>query len=161
CIDKTSGAELTEAINLMFNYYKCAKVCFVYFADVSSPGYDQIGASRWFTRGWTLQELLAPPTIVYLDALWNLIPVPVALIADITGIPVSILQGGNIDDVSIACRMSWALSRKTSRIEDLAYCLLGIFDINMPLLYGEGMKAFTRLQEHIVQKSIDETIFLW
>jgi len=172
CIDKTSSAELSEAINSMYNWYRGAAVCYAYLNDVSlntldpgtqveRPGFSR---SRWFTRGWTLQELLSPLIVIFLDNEWQEIGTKLSLateISGITGIPASILLGENLESTSIAQRMSWASKRKTTRVEDQAYCLLGIFGINMPLLYGEGKKSFTRLQEEIMKVSDDHSLFAW
>ncbi|KAK0649253.1 hypothetical protein B0T16DRAFT_409711 [Cercophora newfieldiana] len=172
CIDKTSSSELSEAINSMFRWYGYAEVCLVYLADVPSILHPQaLKSSRWFTRGWTLQELLAPEYVLFLDAEWARIGVigeEVAnqdfaiTIQDITGIQEYYLRRKKpFRAASISTRMSWASKRQTTRIEDMAYCLLGIFDVHMPLLYGEGRHAFIRLQEEILKTSTDHTIFAW
>ncbi|KAF2166495.1 hypothetical protein M409DRAFT_36723, partial [Zasmidium cellare ATCC 36951] len=172
CIDKASSAELSEAINSMFRWYEKAAVCYAYMSDVLKPPDGVDGASRqpfeqsrWFTRGWTLQELIAPSKVMFYDCHWNCLGEKSALadsIYKITNIPLSILrQNQPLNDASIAMRMSWAAKRQTTRIEDEAYCLLGIFDVNMPMLYGEGSKAFSRLQYEILQSSDDQTIFAW
>ncbi|KAK4442021.1 HET-domain-containing protein [Podospora aff. communis PSN243] len=176
CINKTSSAELSEAINSMFRWYRDAEVCFAYMADVPFNVYRDPGqagvrdahmfvSSRWFTRGWTLQELLSPANVVFLDNKWNIIGTKSSLketVADVTGIPSSILTGrASIGSASAAQRMSWASKRETTRVEDTAYCLLGIFDIHMPLLYGEGDRAFIRLQEEIMRTSGDSSLFAW
>ncbi|KAH7374079.1 heterokaryon incompatibility protein-domain-containing protein [Cadophora sp. MPI-SDFR-AT-0126] len=178
CIDKTSSAELSETINSMFRWYKESKVCYVYLEDVSSERELQDGpnapdtdtkhefrTSKWFTRGWTLQELLAPDEVRFFSKSWSLIGDRSSLrhlVNQITGIPPDFLMQRRLSKASIAQRMSWAANRKTSREEDIAYCLLGIFDVNMPLLYGEGSeKAFRRLQEEIIKQSDDQTIFAW
>jgi len=109
--------------------------------------------SEWFKRGWTLQELLAPTHLTFYDMHWN----PMAtreqlapMLSRITGISKGVLrQTRPVHRVPVAQRMSWAAGRKTTRVEDLAYSLFGLFDINMPMLYGEGRKAFRRLQEEI------------
>lgn len=166
CIDKSSSAELSEAINSMFRWYRNAEICFAYLSDVLDP-HDgaQFSASRWFTRGWTLQELLAPAIVEFYTSTWELIGnkfVLVGSIAHITGIDSLLLGGDVLYLASVAQRMSWASKRKTTREEDIAYCLLGIFGANMPLLYGEGKaKAFRRLQEEIMKDSNDESIFAW
>lgn len=171
CIDKTSNSELSEAINSMFRWYMEAVVCYVYLADVAleanghAPG-SAFETSRWWTRGWTLQELLAPPVLKFYERSWQqTLGTKHSLstkIASITGISETILRGeSQISEASIARRMSWASSRTTSRKEDIAYCLLGIFGINMPLLYGEGDNAFIRLQEEIMKYSDDQTLFIW
>jgi len=171
CIDKTSSTELSEAINSMFRWYKDAVVCYAYLADVPSETDIQqpesaFETSRWWTRGWTLQELLAPSKLRFYGNRWgNALGSKIDLsakIAGITGISESILKRQHqISKASIAKRMSWASSRETSRREDIAYCLLGIFGVNMPLLYGEGDKAFIRLQEEIMKDSDDQTLFAW
>lgn len=167
CIDKLSSAELTEAINSMFQWYENAKVCYVFLADLA-PGDDLVsalGKCRWFSRGWTLQELIAPRNIAFFDSEWAYRGSKSDLgdlIASITGIPESILSHqARLSDFAVARRMSWAAHRQTTRVEDMAYCLLGIFDVNMSLIYGEGMKAFYRLQEAIVRNMADLSIFAW
>jgi hypothetical protein len=172
CIDKRSSTELTEAINSMFTWYARAKVCYVYLADVLQfdplHGNQDTGSfvgSRWFERGWTLQELIAPRNLSFYTGDWVLIgdkneltePLLVA-----TGIRADVLtQEKSFRDCPVAQRMSWASKRKTAREEDIAYCLLGLFGVNMPLLYGESSQAFIRLQETIIQETDDETIFAW
>ncbi|KAH7089713.1 hypothetical protein FB567DRAFT_618970 [Paraphoma chrysanthemicola] len=138
-IDKSSSAELSEAINSM---YHC----------------------KWFTRGWTLQELIAPPEVVFYSKEWTYIGARSELVVEltaITGIDRRVLRGAHPSICSIADRMFWAAKRTTTREEDIAYSLLGIFDINMPLLYGERGKAFLRLQEEIIKVSDDQSVFAW
>ncbi|KAH7313180.1 heterokaryon incompatibility protein-domain-containing protein, partial [Rhexocercosporidium sp. MPI-PUGE-AT-0058] len=164
CIDKSSSAELSEAINSMFNWYQRAKICFVFLADLQ-PKSQKFGDCKWFTRGWTLQELLAPRDILFFDVTWSYRGNKQTLKAEISAnsrIEVDVLTGErSLQDIPIAVRMSWASNRETSREEDEAYCLLGIFDVNMPMLYGEGQKAFVRLQEEIIKRSADTSIFAW
>jgi hypothetical protein len=149
CIDKSSSAELSEAINSMFALYRDSARCYAYLSDIPFNNAEHVAESRWFTRGWTLQELLAPETVHFYSSEWKKIGSKTSLqdqIAKATGIPEPVLSSINeIWSCSIACRMSWAAKRKTTRIEDKAYCLLGIFGVNMPLLYGESEKAFSRL----------------
>ncbi|KAK5148776.1 hypothetical protein LTR04_000523, partial [Oleoguttula sp. CCFEE 6159] len=169
CIDKTSSAELTEAINSMYRWYQSAAVCYAYLSDVqaqvgSSSVPESFRTSAWFTRGWTLQELLAPQHVVFYDQDWSPLGTKKSLnsvIAQVTGIESTILAGDSVLKCSIAQRMSWASSRTTTRIEDVAYSLMGLFDVNMPMLYGEGEKAFIRLQEEIIRHSDDHSIFAW
>lgn len=164
CIDKRSSAELSEAINSMFAWYYNSALCYAYLADVKS-GELKLAQSRWFTRGWTLQELLAPCEVVLFDYRWSMLGNRgklAAPLSDITKIHIGALKDREtIRDYSIAQRMSWASIRETTRSEDVAYCLLGIFDINMPLLYGEGVKAFNRLQRKIIKISNDQSILAW
>ncbi|KAL5322914.1 hypothetical protein ACEPPN_010893 [Leptodophora sp. 'Broadleaf-Isolate-01'] len=163
CIDKSSSAELTEAINSMFHWYKQSHICFVFLSDLLSIEY--LYSCRWFTRGWTLQELIASEEIEFYDAGWNLVGTNDSLrgsLAEITGIDEEILNDSDmLQTVPVARRMSWASSRRTTRVEDLAYCLFGIFDVNLPLIYGEGQKAFLRLQEAIAQEKNDLSLFAW
>ena len=175
CIDKKSSAELSEAINSMFRWYKKSWICYAYLSSVDAGPWSvqeqQFRQSPWFTRGWTLQELIAPRKLCFLDRQWNIIRNKSELgaeISAITGIGENHLKISPrrrriaLVDTSIATKMSWVSKRKTSRPEDMAYCLLGIFDINMPLLYGEGdTRAFMRLQLEIIRKSDDESIFAW
>jgi hypothetical protein len=133
----------------MFNWYKDAAMCYAYLNDVTSDAMSTFAKSRWLTRGWTLQELLAPKDVQFYSKDWKYIGSKTSrgeAISFATGIPSQILADvDNIWSTSIACRMSWAANRNTTRVEDAAYCLLGIFGVNMPLLYGEGEKAFLRL----------------
>ncbi|KAK4078307.1 uncharacterized protein Triagg1_3323 [Trichoderma aggressivum f. europaeum] len=174
CIDKTSSAELSEAINSMFKWYKNSEIAYAFLEDYPSPKIKRptfrttsvgFGHSRWFTRGWTLQELIAPKRLEFYDRSWEKIAEKTAIakeLAVITGIDAFVLDGsGPLQQVSVGKRLSWAANRETTREEDLAYCLFGLFDVNMPLIYGEGGKAFIRLQEHILQQSDDHTIFAW
>lgn len=162
CIDKSSTAELSEAINSMFRWYRNAAICYAYLEDVTSLSH--LDQSRWFTRGWTLQELVAPRDVLFYSSDWRLLGSKLELsdqLWKITRIEPEILSTGVFDHVSIATRMSWAGNRQTTRIEDAAYCLMGIFEVNMPLLYGEGRKSFTRLQEEIMKVSDDQSLFAW
>lgn len=186
CIDKKSSAELSEAINSMFDWYQEAEECYVYLVDVRPPSkhsFDAVEkefyASDWFNRGWTLQELLAPSQVMFCTDNWEIMGTkesnpehPVrefshrahlnSMIADITGIPEDVLCNPNlIRRRSVAQRMSWASQRQTTRIEDQAYCLLGLFGVNIPLLYGERSKAFIRLQQEILLTSLDESLLAW
>ncbi|PMD35041.1 hypothetical protein L207DRAFT_467965, partial [Hyaloscypha variabilis F] len=192
CINKSSSAELSEAINSMFTWYKNSYCCYVYLADVEDPDNarfkDSLRNSRWFTRGWTLQELLAPRSIRFFTQEWKPISMDsrrssqhpaydinpkghkvqegqeplLRLLSDITGIRLDVLiYPENVVSCSNGEKMSWIAGRETTREEDVAYCLLGIFDINMPLLYGEGSKAFKRLQEEIIKQSTDHSLFAW
>ena len=170
CINKESSTELSEAINSMFRWYKQAGRCYAYLNDVS-PSADQgqlyanMRRSQWFERGWTLQELIAPSYVVFLAKDWTEIGCRKslsALISETTRIDESVLQGDtHLQRFSTAKKMSWASGRVTTRREDIAYCLMGIFDVSMPLLYGEGDKAFIRLQEEIMKVSDDQTLFAW
>jgi len=164
CIDKTDSVELGQAINSMYRWYDKSAVCIAYLEDVGD-GQKALHHSRWFERGWTLQELIAPRRVEFYDYRWNIIGEKQDLVDQLwsrTGIPPDVL----INKVTprsccIAQRMSWAAERKTTRVEDTAYCLMGLFDINMPFIYGEEEKAFIRLQEEIIKRNADQTIFAW
>ncbi|THU95434.1 HET-domain-containing protein [Dendrothele bispora CBS 962.96] len=168
CINKESSAELSEALNSMYQYYEDAEVCYVYLSDVSGKEDPRdpsstFRVSRWFKRGWTLQELLAPSHVVFLDKNWADLGTRQSLrdaISAITLVPVEVFEGKDIAEFSIAQRMSWAAFRETTRPEDQAYSLMGIFGVNMPPIYGEGgPKAFMRLQQEIIKISDDRSIF--
>ena len=166
CIDKRSSAELQEAINSMYRWYERAIVCYVHLQDVHIKTFEKsFVSSEWFRRGWTLQELLAPTTVKFYDAEWVYLGDKQSLswaISHATGISSQILEGQtSTRECSIAQRMSWAANRLTTRVEDKAYSLLGIFDVHMPMLYGEGEKAFLRLQQAILSQSDDQSIFAW
>jgi hypothetical protein len=164
CINKASSAELSEAINSMFRWYKDASVCFAYLSDVDESQLS-FHHSRWFMRGWTLQELIAPKHLDFFDCNWEFRGTKETLsthILMVTGIPGQVLDHSvELGEIPIAQRFSWASTRETTREEDGAYSLLGIFDINMAMLYGEGPKAFIRLQEQILSQNVDMSVFLW
>lgn len=159
CIDKSSSAELSEAINSMYRWYQGATKCYVYLADVSTDDFTKdiqsFRKSRWFTRGWTLQELLAPNIVEFYSNGGDLLGDRQSLvhqITEVTDIPIEAFQGTPLSQFSVEARISWLGERETKREEDAAYCLLGIFDVHMPLLYGEGQKnAFIRLWEVIAK----------
>lgn len=175
CINKESSAELSEAINSMFRWYRDSFVCYVYLNDVTvHTGFrvcDRSGKQRglayseWFYRGWTLQELLAPKVLAFFDRDWRCIGSRSALASDIeqiTGIGAEYLDGSkNMKNACIAVKMSWMAGRKTTRIEDRAYSLLGIFDINLTPVYGEREKSFLRLQRALLESCTDESLFAW
>ncbi|KAK3995539.1 putative vegetative incompatibility protein HET-E-1 [Cladorrhinum sp. PSN332] len=195
CIDKSSSAELSEAINSMFRWYHDADRCYAYLSDVNIPESEDRPSksfedSRWFTRGWTLQELIAPRDIRFYDCQWNLIgsrqphsnnnlriPGLAKRIRKCTNIPLEILLWyvpeeerqknhsvptfsleRHLRAISVAQRLSWASNRSTTRTEDEAYSLMGLFGVHMPLLYGEGRRAFFRLQEEIMKTTSDQSI---
>ncbi|KAL9593780.1 MAG: hypothetical protein Q9219_007383 [cf. Caloplaca sp. 3 TL-2023] len=155
----------------MFKWYAASTVCYVYMSDVLARGPRDVGTnvnlakSRWFSRGWTLQELLAPNCIRFYDRNWQYIGNKKDMchqLSEITRIERQyLLDASRICNASVAARMSWASDRSTTRLEDEAYCLLGLFNVNMPLLYGEGAKAFLRLQQEITKDSDDESLFAW
>ncbi|KAI0907252.1 hypothetical protein F4823DRAFT_603552 [Ustulina deusta] len=199
CIDKRSSSELSEAINSMFLWYRNSGKCIAFLDDIN--GLDELGSSRWFKRGWTLQELIAPDNVWFYNKDWSFIGDRFSMakeLSTITRIDDVVLRHGhepelaNWDDhsyrgdeigvygcycgistydpdtlrslletFSIASIMSWAAYRETSREEDIAYCLMGLFDVNMPLLYGEKGKAFIRLQEEIIRRTNDQSILAW
>ncbi|PIL28941.1 hypothetical protein GSI_08988 [Ganoderma sinense ZZ0214-1] len=170
CIDKTSSAELSEAINSMYFWYREAAVCYAFLADVPfddnprATG-SKFRTSRWFTRAWTLQELIAPQVVLFLSTDWRIIGSKsslAAVVEEVSSVLRAVLRKQKaIEDVSVARRMSWAASRVSTRLEDRAYSLLGIFDINMPTLYGEGGHAFIRLQQEILKQIPDQSLFAW
>lgn len=177
CINKMDSSELSESINSMYQWYRDATVCIAFLSDVDSVPkntdskikmttyIDSMEKSKWFERGWTLQELVAPRKLVFYDKEWTRIGEKtdfVDPIFRITNVPARIIAcHAQPSDYSLARRMSWAANRKTTRVEDIAYCMLGIFEVSMPPIYGEGMHAFRRLQEEIVKRSSDLTIFAW
>jgi hypothetical protein len=167
CIDKSSSAELTESINSMYQWYSDAVVCYVALMDLPVGGQlaEDLSYCRWFTRGWTLQEMLAPTILKFYDQEWNYVGTKHDLgdlLSDITGVASAVLwQQVKLANISVATKMAWISRRPTKRMEDIAYCMLGIFDVHMPLIYGEGMKAFRRLQEEIIKRNNDLTIFAW
>ncbi|KAH8821335.1 hypothetical protein F5884DRAFT_816866 [Xylogone sp. PMI_703] len=159
CIDKSDGTEVQEAINSMFRWYRDGAKCYVYLSDVSifdthsqfsrPPWELAFRKSRWFTRGWTLQELIAPTVVEFFSMEGDILGNKQSLerhIQEITGIPAKALRGSPLSDFTVSERMSWFGRRKTTRPEDEAYSLLGIFEIHMPLLYGEGRDNSIRIQ---------------
>ena len=168
CIDKSSSSELSESINSMFSWYKNAGLCVAYLSDVSSGNTKEFGDSKWFLRGWTLQELIAPDDVWFYDKNWEFLGARSALtpkISSVTLISRVVLDKNSQSKMSlfsVAARLSWAAARKTTRAEDRAYSLMGIFGINMPTIYGEGEQAaFFRLQVEIFKALPDHSIFAW
>lgn len=206
CIDKTSSSELQENIASMFQIYKKAALCFAYLADVqnsndkNNPNVPaEFATSRWFTRGWTVQELIGPRDVHFYDCNWTGLGSRddlLKIITERTGIASTILRFGPVHQISkeewsrftgenahhypssradasverrstqfsasAAQIFSWVAKRQTTRDEDLAYCLLGLLDVAMPLLYGEGIrKAFRRLQEEVLRQSNDFSLLTW
>ncbi|KAK3305078.1 uncharacterized protein B0T15DRAFT_383696, partial [Chaetomium strumarium] len=172
CINKPDNTELQEAINSMFRWYRDAAKCYVYLADVSIPSLSAddnsswevaFRSSKWFTRGWTLQELIAPSSVEFFSKEGVRLGNRRSLeqdIYDTTGIPVGALRGSPLSQFSVSERMAWIEKRNTTRKEDKAYSLLGIFDIHMPLIYGEGENnAFRRLREEINKASRGERVY--
>ena len=169
CIDKSNSTELQAAINSMFRWYRNAAKCYVYLADVSRlalgtdskpsqpPWESSFRKSGWFTRGWTLQELVAPTLVDFFSKEGERLGNKRSLegqICEVTGIPAKALRGSALSDFSVPERMSWAKTRDTTHKEDKAYSLLGIFNVHMPLIYGEGGEnAFKRLREEIEKAS--------
>ncbi|KAI1157269.1 hypothetical protein F5B18DRAFT_261410 [Nemania serpens] len=148
CINQDSEVELNRSINSMFRWYRNAMKCYVYLSDVSMkcngnlPNWEEsFLRSRWFTRGWTLQELIAPRIVEFFSSEGQFLGDKTSLeqrLYAITKIPVAAFRGAALSEFSINERMSWSQNRETKLAEDKAYCLLGIFDIHMPLIYGEG-----------------------
>ncbi|KAI0470750.1 HET-domain-containing protein [Xylariaceae sp. FL0804] len=177
CVDKTSSAELSEAINSMYEWYAQSAVCYVFLEDVDilededweeNPWQDRseyFRNARWCTRGWTLQEVIAPDRVKFFDLSWKSIGPKRHLAEGIslhTQIPAELLRGTKqLQHYCAAQKMSWAASRTCTRVEDRAYSLMGLFGVNMPLLYGEGHRAFQRLQEEILKENDDQTILAW
>ena len=169
CIDKSNAVELQEAITSMFRWYRDAAKCYVYMSDVPTAKRKRSAsqsefawesafrASRWFTRGWTLQELLAPSSVEFFSQEGNRLGDKKSLerqIHEITGIAVSAIHGASLSQFSVEERLLWAENRQTTRKEDKAYSLLGIFDVYMPLIYSEGRdNALSRLKEEINKPS--------
>jgi hypothetical protein len=172
CIDKSSSAELQEAINAMFRWYHSAQTCYVYLSDVpdEDAGWkSRFSQSQWFLRAWTLQELLAFQSVEFYAADWSFIGTKrgrFELLSRITAIRQTVFhrEWGSVYNVIFraAEKMSWAAHRTATRAEDRAYCLLGLFNVHLPLLYGEGERnAFRRLQQAIYEQDADSTLFLF
>lgn len=189
CIDNTSSVDVQEAVNSAYEWYQKSQICYVYLDDLdgscpplSDPTIEGCGRHgeqnhripfwaesmancKWFTRGWTVPELIAPMRIKFFGKTWKLVATKTNLVrylSRITGIDAGVLtHARKIGSVSIAVRMSWAANRQTTRIEDRAYSLLGIFGVSIPIVYGEGNRAFARLQEEIMKFSNDQSIFAW
>ena len=175
CIDKRSSAELSEAINSMFRWYEGSGVCYAYLHDVPCSSFPTVrnreryhksnGWPEWFSRGWTLQEMIATRIVHFFNKDWHHIGDKKTLsriLSNVTRVPQHILTDGlSSNRPCIAQIMSWAADWTTTRVEDRAYSLMGLLDVNIPMLYGEGKKAFHRLQLEIIRMSNDQSIFAW
>ncbi|KIM56619.1 hypothetical protein SCLCIDRAFT_58021, partial [Scleroderma citrinum Foug A] len=175
CIDKRSSAELSEAINSMYRWYENSRICYAYLQDVHSSSLPTVcnnekypksrGWLEWFSHGWTLQEMIVPRDVQFFNMDWHPIgdkrTLPPILEA-ITRVPQHILMEGlSSNRPCVAQIMSWAAYRTTTRVEDKAYSLMSLLDMNMPMLYGEGKKAFHHLQLEIIRTLNDQSIFMW
>ena len=170
CINKENSTELSEAIKSMFRWYSLAEVCFAYLADVEG-GCDLRAAdsafrtARWHSRGWTLQELIAPSVVIFVSREWQIVGNKTELallLQNITGVWSKVLtREVHYSKLSVSRRMLWASGRSTNRVEDEAYCLMGLFDVHMPTIYGEGRHAFYRLQHELMKQSFDTSLFAW
>jgi hypothetical protein len=185
CIDKRSSAELSEVLNSMYEWYENSSECYVWLEDYSG-NLDDLHKCTWFSRAWTLQEMLAPERVVFFTSDWKVIGHKIFTITTVfgrckveaisqaglsigqnlipwlakaSGIPQTYLLGTSVHQASVAARMSWASRRKATRVEDRAYSLMGLFGIHMPMLYGEGDASFRRLQEEIMRNNDDSSIF--
>ncbi|KAK3681095.1 hypothetical protein B0T22DRAFT_485657 [Podospora appendiculata] len=160
-----AAPKLSEAINSMYRWYQRSRVCYAYLCDVVLG--EDLSKSRWFTRGWTLQELIAPSNVEFYSGAWGLIGTKddeaiVDAVSRVTDIDPGILSGSlALSTVSMAQKMYWASKRVMTRPEDEAYCLIGLFDINIPLIYGEGRRAVRRLQEIMSKYPYDQSILAW
>lgn len=172
CINKDSTAELDEAIRSMFRWYRDSALTIVYLSDVVGFAYQDLVKSKWFKRGWTLQELLAPRVVRFYDKTWTpcvrgpeynhkLVPQWLDLLEKATGIPVVALQEFVPGTKNPRERLRWASSRSTTRVEDLGYCLFGIFDVALQPQYGEGEKAFWRLLLELIRTTQDTGLLDW
>jgi len=175
CIDKSNHNEESVAIYSMFRWYQKAVKCYVYLADVSVGKRDDqliyaaketaLPKSEWFSRGWTLQELLAPETVEFYSRDGIQLGDKSSLeqqITERTGIPIAVLQGRSLSRFSPEEIFSWVKHRHTKKEEDKAYCLLGVFDVSILLNYGEGeKKAFSRLYNEIENRVPGKHSFLW
>ncbi|KAK8057980.1 HET-domain-containing protein [Apiospora phragmitis] len=180
CIDKKKSDEYATAINSMFNWYRNAKLCITFMADVKWRGSNAVSlgkeafrsekeneSSAWFRRGWTLQELMASSHMEFYDMDWKCMGTKKELataLSDVTGIDKRFLTGEqDLSEASIAMKMSWMFGRETGKPEDRAYSLLGLFNVKLHLAYGEGMAtAFRRLQEVILASPLmEESLFAW
>ena len=161
CIDKANSTELSRAINSMFRWYQNAKRCYVFLSDVANDTLEidsksALKQSRWFKRGWTLQELLAPRSVEFFSEEGERLGDKESLehlIHEVTGIPIEALSGSDLSEFDVAKRFSWAANRQTTEEEDGAYCLFGIFGVHLPLIYGEGKdSALERLRSAAILK---------
>jgi hypothetical protein len=168
CIDKSNHVEFSEAIISMFRWYQNSVACYVYLTDVSITSQkpaeqcrelweQSFLTSRWFIRGWTLQELIAPQVVKFFSIEGNVLGDKKSLenqVHAVTKIPVRALRGYALSTFTIQERLAWARSRKTQREEDETYCLLGMFDVHMPLLYGERKEnARNRLLQELNKRA--------
>ncbi|KAL4072353.1 hypothetical protein V8B97DRAFT_1870420 [Scleroderma yunnanense] len=175
CIDRQSTAEISEAINSMFQWYGNSTLCYAYLHDVPDSSFPTVhdnarypnsnGWPEWFSRGWTLQELIAPGVVQFFNMDWQPIGNKVSLsriLRHITRVPQYVIMSGlSSTRPCFAQIMSWAANRTTTLVEDRAYSLMGLLDVNMPIVYGEGNRAFRRLQLAIIRTSNDQSIFAW
>lgn len=173
CIDKDSTMELQRAIGSMFKWYRRSALTIVHLADVSNIDTDSLGKSMWFKRGWTLQELLAPHTVLFFTQDWLVYressslnhkedATIVAELEKATRITSLHLTGFHPGTDDARSKLQWASTRCTTLPEDMAYSLFGIFNIHLPILYGESVEqALARLLGEIISRSGDISVLEW
>jgi hypothetical protein len=166
CVDQASSVEQEEAVNSLFRLFQQSAICIVYLDDLpAGAALSTWGQCRWWTRSWTLQELIAPRHVAFFDSTWTHCgdkKAILGLVSSITGVDKRVLSDSSaLSEISIGTRMSWAAKRSASRVEDQAYALVGIFGVSMRVQYGEGKRAFLRLQEEILHDCRDGSIFAW
>ncbi|KAF4997486.1 hypothetical protein FGRMN_3850 [Fusarium graminum] len=170
CINKSNRREVDQAVNSMFAWYRNSTVCLAYLSDIPTANTNaskllssQLRRSRWFTRGWTLVELLAPRQLIFYAADWSVLgrreDSLVELISQVTGIDAAYLSGQKDPwQAPVSEKMSWLSNRKTRLVEDRAYCMFGLLDVEMHLDYGEGIKAMDRLQREISKVTASDNV---
>ena len=164
-IDKTNLADTQEAINAMVRWYRRSGTCYGHLEGVDCVSTHQtmgrnLRSARWFQRGWTLQELLAPVNFVFVDQKWEKIGTREEFAEDVaSACRMSVQHLMNFETQPVAVKLSWASHRKTTVEEDQAYSLLGLFNISIPLCYGEGELAFRRLLLELIKNYNDTSIF--
>ncbi|KIJ62483.1 hypothetical protein HYDPIDRAFT_94357, partial [Hydnomerulius pinastri MD-312] len=176
CINKQDYAEASESLNTMFKWYRCSALTIVYLHDVDDDIKDCGGRRKrpsWVDRGWTLQEMLAAKSLRFYSKEWTLLEETARLIdhrkknfwsralSRTTGVPGDDLVNFKTGTDQVRLRLRWAARRTTTKVEDMAYCLLGIFDVSLPVMYGEGPRAFVRLQEELMKRTGDLSLFDW
>ncbi|KAG2745551.1 hypothetical protein P692DRAFT_201076993 [Suillus brevipes Sb2] len=174
CIDQNNNVELQESVNSMFVWYRHSTLTIVYLADVlpsSEPG--ALANSTWNTRGWTVQEFLAPSTVLFYRADWTLYlndsspnhkesAIIMRELEDSTGIDAQALVAFRPGMRGAREKLRWASSRVTTVQEDIAYSLFGIFHVHLPVIYGEKRQnALGRLLQEIIAHSGDITALDW
>lgn len=171
CVDRNSCAAQSEAINSLAQIYRNCGRSIIYLEDLKSKlvedeeVVERMAECRWIRNVWAIPQIVFSRVAFFYSSDWSLIGTKKSLLPYLSsrmGIDQEVLEDSDsLEEFSLARRMSWASDMTASRVEDFAYALVGLFDVSMSILYGEGQKAFLKLQEEIMGDTDDFSLIAW